>query len=248
VGPSSAATINALSAFVTIDAGSGNLLFEQEHFFFVPRFDPGFGTLDALTITVTRGAVVATIGIDNESSFSAAIFSDDVSAVAFTEVSYSGGSLAQSDVSVDIGPSPGVFLPPDSDGAPDFIGSDALTFSGSIPVDTHSETIVVPATLSDFTGVGSRLITLTISEIGGSTTPGAHGLTALYGAGVGAISLAYEYTAARAVTEPGALSLVLAVGVAAALRRASASVAAHPDLPIRPAPTPDSRQAPPSLS
>jgi hypothetical protein len=221
VAPSSAATINALSAFVTIDAGSGNLLFEQEHFFFVPRFDPGFGTLDALTISVIRGAVVATIGIDNESPFSAAIFSDDVSAVASTEVSYSGGSLAQSDVSVDIGPSPGVFLPPDSDGAPDFIGSDFLTFSGPISVDTFSQTNVAAATLSDFTGVGSRLITLTISEIGGSTTPGVHGLTASYGGGVGAISLVYEYTPTRAVPEPGALSLLLAVGVAAVLRRLS---------------------------
>ena len=93
---SSAATLSALGAFYVIDGGTGNLLFEQEHFFFVPRFDPGFGTLDALTIAVTRGAVVATITVDNESPASAAVFSDDVSAVAFTEVSYSGGSLTDS--------------------------------------------------------------------------------------------------------------------------------------------------------
>jgi hypothetical protein len=213
---SSAATLSALGAFYVIDDGAGNLLFEQEHFFFVPRFDPGFGTLDALTITVTRGAVVATISVDNESPVNAAVFSDDVSAVAFIEVSYSGGSLAESDVSVDIGPSPGVFLPPDSDGAPDFVGSDALAFSGLIPGDFLSQSVTDAATLADFTGVGSRLIALTISELGGSTIPGAHGLQASYGQGIGAISLAYEYTPAEAPTvpEPGTLGL-LAVGLVA---------------------------------
>jgi hypothetical protein len=191
-------------------------LFEQEHFFFVPLFDPGLGTLDALTIAVTRGAVVATITVDNESPVNAAVFSDDVSAVAFTEVSYSGGSLAESDISADLGASPGVFLPPDSDGFPDFVGSDALAFSGPIPVDFLSQSVTDAATLADFTGVGSRLITLTISEIGGSTIPGTHGMQASYGQGIGAISLAYEYTPAEAPTvpEPGTWGL-LTVGLVA---------------------------------
>lgn len=226
--PSSASTINALSSVFLIDDGPGNLLFEQEHFFFVPRFNPGFGTLDALTISVIKGATMATIVVDNESPFFAAVFSDSVSAVAFTEVSYAGGSLAESNVSVDIGPIPGLLLPPDSDGAPDFIGNDVLAFSGSIPVDIFDQTIVTPATLSDFTGVGSLLITLTISEIGGVTIPGLHGFTASYGAGIGAISLNYEYTPAEEpvpVPEPGTLCLV-AAGIAMSMRRRRPSAGA----------------------
>ena len=87
---------------------------------------------------------------------------------------------------------------------------------GPIPVDLLSQSVTDAATLADFTGVGSRLITLTISEIGGSTIPGAHGLQASYGQGIGAISLAYEYTPTEAPTvpEPGTWGL-LAVGLVA---------------------------------
>jgi len=216
---SSAATLNMLASFVPIDAGSGNLLFEQEHFFFVTRFNPALGSLDAITVSVIRGAVIATIGIDNESSFDAVAFSDDVSAVAFTKVSYSGGTLAQSSVSVDIGPSPSAILGFDTDGAPDFAGSDFLSFAGAISVDSFVQSVTAPATLSDFTGAGLLLVTLTISEIGGSTIPGLQGLTASYGEGIGAIGLSYEYTpTTTALTEPGVLGLLF-IGIAAALWR-----------------------------
>jgi hypothetical protein len=157
-----------LSSFVSIDAGSGNLLFEQDHPFFVTRFNPALGSLDAITISVIRGAVIATIGIDNESPFDAVAFSDDVSAAAFTKVSYFGGTLAQSTMSADIGPSPSAVLGFDTDGAPDFAGSDFLSFSGPIPVDSFVQSVTAPATLGDFTGAGLLLITLTISAIGGS--------------------------------------------------------------------------------
>ena len=59
-----------------------------------------------------------------------------MTAVAFTNVWYAGGTLTSTQLGANIGPSPGIFLPPDSDGVPDFVGSDALTFSGPIPVAT----------------------------------------------------------------------------------------------------------------
>jgi hypothetical protein len=208
--PCAAASLNVLGAFFVIGPGTGTTLFEQNLLFAAPRFDPSLGTLDSMLLTVIRGAVNASITVDSESPFFAAVFQDDVTAVAFTNVSYAGGTLTSTQLGANIGPSPGIFLPPDSDGVPDFVGSDALTFSGPIPVATIDQMISDPSTLTDFTGLGSVLLTLTISELAGSTIPGIQAIQAAYGQGIGAIGLSYEYTPAgpAPIAEPGAFALL----------------------------------------
>ena len=142
--PCSADTINVLGAFYTISAGTGTTAFEQDRFFTAPRFDSSLGTLDSIHLTVVRGAVGVSVTVDSESPFFAAVFKDDVVALANTRVRYVGGTLAESQPVVELGPSPGIFLPPDSDGVPDFLGGDVLTFSGAIGVDTISESSPTP--------------------------------------------------------------------------------------------------------
>jgi hypothetical protein len=168
--PSSAATLNVLSDIFIIEAGTGTTLFEQNFFYLVQRFDPALGTLDDIALTVVRGGVVATVSIDNEASFAAAVL-NGVTAVANTSVSYSGGQLAGISGEV-VGPSPGFVLPADTDGTPDFIGSDAFDFSGLIPASLIDDLITNPLTLADFTGPGLLFLTLTISELAGDSIPG----------------------------------------------------------------------------
>ena len=207
--PCPAATLNVLSDFFLIEAGTGTTLLEQNFFYLVPRFNPSLGTLDAIALTVVRGGVVATISVDSESPFSAAVL-DGVIAVANTAVSYSGGQLAGISGEV-VGPSPGFVLPPDSDGTPDFVGSDAFVFTGLIAASTIDEMISNPATLADFTGPGLLFLTLRISELAGSSIPGSQELQAAYGEGIGAINLAYDYTPASApaqIPEPWTFALM----------------------------------------
>ncbi len=112
--PCSADTLNVLASFFSNQSGSGHTLFEQDHLFVVPRFDPALGTLDAISIVILRGAIDATVAVDNESAFSPVVFADEIHAVEFTELSYSGGSLVSSSTLAEIGPSPGVALSPDA--------------------------------------------------------------------------------------------------------------------------------------
>jgi hypothetical protein len=208
--PCAAAPLNVLGVVYGIDDGSGTTLFEQDLLFVAPRFDPALGTLDALLLSVIRGAVSASVTADSETPISAVVFHDDVSAVANTTVAYAAGTLAFSQVSVDIGPIPGVSLPPDSDGfPPDFVGDDALTFSGPISGDNIDAMIVTPSVLADFTGLGSVLLTLTITEFAGGSIPGLVSYQASYGKGVGVIGLAYEYTPSEPAPVPESRTLML---------------------------------------
>jgi hypothetical protein len=205
--PASADTLQVLSDFFFIQAGTGTTLFEQNHLYLVPRFDASLGTLDGIVLTAVRGGIPATVTIDSESLFQALVL-DNINAVAFTSVSYSGGQLAGISHSVE-GPFPGFPLGADSDGTSDFVGSDAYAFSGVIPAITIDETISDAASLADFTGLGFVLLTLTIRELAGSDVPGIQDIQASYGAGIGVIGLAYDYTAAPArVPEPGILALL----------------------------------------
>jgi hypothetical protein len=222
--PCSADPLNVLGAFYTISAGTGTTLFEQDLFFAAPRFDSSVGTLDSIHLTVIRGAVNASMTVDSEAPFSAAIFEDDVVASANTRVSYFGGTLAESQVVVDIGPVPGIILPADSDGAPDFVGSDAVTFSGPITVDTIDESLSDALILADFTGPGSVMLTLTIRELAGLTIPGIDAFQAAYGQGIGVIGLSYEFTPTSPIPEPTTFALLLA-GLVALGRRSRAGVA-----------------------
>jgi hypothetical protein len=219
--PSSAASITVLSDIFGIQAGTGMTLVEQKILYLVPRFDPGLGTLDGVSLFVIRGAVSVAVTVDSEFGSSAPVFEDDVTAVAFTTVSYSAGNLASGAVPVSLGPFPAIFLPPDSDGPADFTGSDALTFTGGIPVHTIDELLTTPAVLGDFSGSGLLLLTVEIRRLAGSTIPGIQELQAQYGSGVGVIGLRYEYTPATrsdpAVPEPGTFGLVGTVCAAAGL-------------------------------
>jgi hypothetical protein len=216
--PCSADSLNVLGAFYAISAGTGTTLFEQDLLFLAPRFDSSVGTLDSIRLTVIRGAVNASMTVDSEAPFSAAVFEDDVVAVANTGVSYFGGTLVDSQVAVDIGPVPGIILPADSDGVPDFVGSDAFMFSGPITVDTIDETLSDPSILADLTGSGSVLLTLTIRELAGETIPGIDAFQAAYGQGIGVIGLAYEFTPPSPIPEPTTIALLLGGLVALRLR------------------------------
>jgi len=189
-------TIVAFASFFSLQAGAGTTLATQDHLFAAQQFDPTLGTLDDIVVSVVRGGINATIDVDNESPFSVAVFHDEILATAFDEVSYAGGSLANSDTTGEIGPSPGVTLLFDIDGAPDFLDADALSSTGPIPVDTFDTTITDPAILGDFTGPGGVLVTFTLTELGGANFPGLHDIQASYAGTVGAISMTYEFTPA----------------------------------------------------
>jgi hypothetical protein len=219
--PASATPLTVLGAFFTIQPGAGTTLFEQNLFFAAPRFDSSLGTLDSMSLTVVRGGVNASVTVDSESPLGASVFHDYVMAAVFQDVSYFGGTLHSSASPVDLGPTPAVILPADSDGSADFTGSDALTFSGLIAAVTIDETITDPVVLGDFTGAGSVLLTLNLRELAASTIPGIQEVQAQYGEGIGVIGLTYEYTpSGTPIPEPGTLSLVGWSFAAFALRAA----------------------------
>jgi hypothetical protein len=147
------------------------------------------------------------VSIDSEAPFAASVL-NGVTAVANTSISYSGGQLAGISGEV-VGPFPGFVLPADSDGTPDFMGDDAFVFSGLIPASLIDELITNPVTLADFTGPGLLFLTLTISELAGSTIPGIQEIEAAYGEGIGVINLAYDYTPTPApIPEPSTFALM----------------------------------------
>ena len=199
VAPCYGDTIVAFASIFSLQAGTGTTLATQDHLFAAQRFDPALGTLDDIVVSLVPGGINATIDVDNESPFSVAVFHDEIVATAFDEVSYTGGSLANSDTTGEIGPSPGVSVLFDLDGAPDFLDADALSSTGPIPVDTFDTTITNPAILGDFTGPGGVLVTFTLTELGRANFPGLHGTKASYAGTVGAISMTYQFTPA---TEP----------------------------------------------
>jgi len=196
VAPCYGDTIVAFASIFSLQAGAGTTLATQDHLFAAQQFDPTLGTLDDIVVSFVRGGINATIDTDNESPFSVAVFQDEILATAFDEVSYAGGSLANSNTTGEIGPSPGVTVLFDIDGVPDFLDADALSSTGPIPVDAFDTTITDPAILGDFTGLGGVLVTFTLTELGAANFPGLHDIKASYAGTVGAISMTYEFTPA----------------------------------------------------
>ena len=198
--PCSATSLNVLADIFAIQAGTGTTLLEQNLLYIVPRFDPSLGILDAVSIMVIRGAASASVTVDSESPFFAAVFADSVTAVAFTTVSYLGGQLVGGAPSVDLGPTPGMFLPPDSDGTRRLYRQRCAHLYRNDPgsFDRRSTHNAWRSwqTLRD---QGLLLLTLEIRRLSGSTIPGIQWIQAGYGPGIGLIGVNYEYTPATPI-------------------------------------------------
>src|SRR5262245_40855347 len=78
VAPCYGDTIIAFASLFSLQAGTGTTLFTQDHLFAAQQFDPALGTLDDIVVSYVRGAINATIDVDNESPFSVAVFANEI--------------------------------------------------------------------------------------------------------------------------------------------------------------------------
>jgi hypothetical protein len=122
--------------------------------FGVPRFNPALGTLNAASYTVVRSGLQYSWALDMESGSSVVT---TATAIVRTSLHHSGGKLADGLTLFQLTnfTPPNILLGADSDGEPDFIGSDAHTFFGAAPTDTVTDTIMDGLLLGAFTGTGA---------------------------------------------------------------------------------------------
>jgi hypothetical protein len=195
--------------------------------FSVPQFDPALGTLDAISYHVVRGVLDFSWTVDKETSGVGALTSPDPS--ARTSLHYFGGQLDTTTQDLSLGP-PYQLVNGDSDGAPDFAGSDAHTFLGAFPLAELADTTVDPFLLSVFTGSGAVPLELRawFVLVAGQPGPGIYAHDTTLSASAAQWFFQYEYTPAvivdpgpgpSPVPEPATLSLVCLGAVALGLRQ-----------------------------
>jgi hypothetical protein len=217
------ADVLQVSSFFALPIATGGGNPTSSTVFSLPQFDPTLGTLDSIEFELIRGVLNFSWAVDNESAFSSALTSAD--ARARTRLAWLGGELAEFIQLVTFGP-PYVVVAADTDGDPNFIGSDAHTFFGAFPLLAETVAIVDPALLAAFVGVGSVLFEQSVGFLPSGPGPGIFAHEATLAQSTGGVVWRYQYTPSPApppppaqVPEPGTLALLAAGAVLAGSRR-----------------------------
>jgi hypothetical protein len=212
--PVAAATLS-FSHFFPLPAESGGGNPTSTAVFSVPQFDPSLGTLDAIDFELVRGILNFTWTFDNESAFDV-FFLSNVNPSAFTRLAWFGGELAEFAQTVSFEP-PFQAIAADSDGAPDFTGSDALTLSGAFPLLHEIGSLTDPMLLGAFTGTSSMFLEERVRFLPSNPHPGIYAHDASLAQSTGGVIWRYQYTPAvdppSAVPEPASLVLVLSASM-----------------------------------
>ena len=149
------ADVLQVSDFFALPIASGGGNPTSSTLFSLPQFDPALGTLDSIEFELIRGVLNFSWTVDNESAFSSVLTSAD--AGARTRLAWLGGELAELVQLVTFGP-PYDVVAADTDGDPNFTGSDSHTFFGAFPLLAETVTLNDPALLAGFVGDGAVLL------------------------------------------------------------------------------------------
>lgn len=149
---------------VTMNNGGDNYTAGNNGNFLLPQFNPTYGTLQSVLITITANTLGGYYRIDNEGAGS-----------GVATISY-GASLTvvgPDDIMLFALPSvsSNKFVLPDNDGAPDYVGTDA--FSLTAPTATDTQTANPPATLNPYLGSGNVSFSFYSSVYQGILTGGS---------------------------------------------------------------------------
>ncbi len=175
------------------------------------QFDPSLGTLTKVTLTLDAVTSAGTIRFDNE----AAIATDATLGIGaeVTAVGLAGITA----IAVPLQTNSVVNLAADSDGAADFIGTDAFGVTGGSGFDSDSDMLI--AGLAPYIGLGSFNVTVAaVVSTFLSTTGGCGPIDPAPGNTFGNVTVTYEFVP---IPEPSTAMLVgfILVGALAVARR-----------------------------
>jgi PEP-CTERM motif len=175
----------------------------------LPKFNPALGTLTKVTLTLDGQTSGSTLEFDNEAGVGGTVGlqigttitanSSFLSALVATPAQSTSGSVVA-----------------DDDGAPDYLGGDALVLTGGSGSDSDFNSSTSAPVLASVTGPGTINVDLTNSIFTSTTTSGIFG-PSIPNAGSfsGTVTVEYEY---NLVPEPSS-ALLGALGLLALMRR-----------------------------
>ncbi|MBX7166644.1 MAG: PEP-CTERM sorting domain-containing protein [Pirellulales bacterium] len=167
----------------------------------LPKFDPALGTLTKVTLTLDANTNAGSMDFDNEAAGSTSV----TLKVGASVVATGPGTLAVT--AVPLQSNAGV-VSGDTDGAPDFVGTDAISVTGGSGFDSDSDMSTAPAVLALFIAsfLGETFNTSVDPDIATSlSTSGGFGpINPVPGLTDGLLTVTYEY---NAVPEPSTIVL-----------------------------------------
>lgn len=149
---------------VTMNNSGDNYVAGDNGFLLLPQFDPTYGTLQSVLVTITANTLGGYYRIDNEGA------GNGVATISY------GASLTvvgPDDIMLFALPSvsSNKFVFPDNDGAPDYVGTDA--FSLTAPTATDTQTANPPGTFTPYLGTGNVSFSFYSSVYQGILTGGS---------------------------------------------------------------------------
>jgi hypothetical protein len=204
VGPlANAATVSFFQNFGPTSIGSP--LFSVT----LPKFNPALGTLTKVTLTLDGQTSGSTLEFDNEAGVGGTVGLQVGTTITATSAFLSAlvATPAQSTSGSVIG---------DDDGAPDFVGADALVLTGGSGSDSDFNSSTSAPVLASVTGPGTINVDLSNSIFTSTNTSGIFGPSIpTAGNFSGTVTVEYEY---NLVPEPSS-ALLGGLGLLALMRR-----------------------------